>query len=149
MPRSGGSGSIAAKKLRDGSGTIHPITGNLTDGEFLKLDGTDVISGVGNRYDAIVDSSGNGDYTSIFSAFNDGNQRVLVIPGTYTETSTIQIPDGGHLIGATIDGVNVTLSGSVRIESDAGSAVESAGTISITNSTSSVTGSGTSFTNLS
>lgn len=98
-------------------------------------------------YDAIVAPAG-GDYTSVYDAFNDGNTTVFVRSGTYTETSTIVIPNGGRLEGE--GGSIINLSGGARIEVDASGGIEeTAGTISVSTDSTTVTGSGTSFTNLS
>lgn len=100
-------------------------------------------------YDAIVDATGAGDFTSVAAAFAAGNKTVFVRDGDYTETSDIIIPDGGHLIGESLDKVKITMSGIVSVKIDgSGGTFESAGTISITSGTNTVTGSGTSFTNL-
>lgn len=100
-------------------------------------------------YDAIVDANGTGDYTSVSAAFTAGNKTVFVRDGNYTETSNIVIPDGGHLIGESLDGVKITLSGAVSVKIDgSGGTVESTGTINVTSGTNTVTGSGTTFTNL-
>ena len=99
-------------------------------------------------YDAIVATSGC-DFTSVAAAFAAGNTSVFVRDGTYTETSDINIPDGGLLIGESAGNVVINLFGAVSVQSDANAGVvESAGTISITSATMAVVGVGTSFTSL-
>jgi hypothetical protein len=96
-------------------------------------------------FDAVVDVNGSGDYTSIASAFGDGNARVLVLPGTYNETAIIDLPDGGALVGqgqVIIDFGDVA---SRFVRSDGTGVVTIAGTVSTTASSATVTGSGTSF----
>jgi len=106
---------------------------------------------VPRKYDAIVSTvSGCGDYLSVAEAFNDGNKSVFVRNGTYAEVSGVNIPDDGHLIGESAGGVIIAFSGSQSVKSDAsGGTKETAGTISVSHNSSTVTGSGTTFTNLS
>jgi len=88
-------------------------------------------------------------YNSIANAFSDGNADVYVRNGTYTESSDIIIPTGGKLIGESL-GVIITLSSGASVKVDGSAGVkETAGTISVTNGSATVTGSGTTFTNLS
>lgn len=99
-------------------------------------------------YDAIVAPSG-GDYTSVYDAFNAGHTTVYVRSGTYIETNTIVIPDGGQLIGE--DGALINFNGgSYRVECDGnGGTQETTGTIAATQDSAAVVGTGTTFTNLS
>ncbi len=98
-------------------------------------------------FDAIVAPSG-GDYTLPSAAFTAGAVSVLVKTGTYTETADIIIPDGGKLIGEEL-GVILTM-GAFRVVLDGnGGTKETTGTITFTNNSTAVVGSGTTFTNLS
>lgn len=99
-------------------------------------------------FDAIVDATGAGDYTLPSAAFAAGAISVMVKTGTYIETADINIPDNG-LLTAEAPGEAVIVLGANRIVCDgSGGVVESAGTISVTNGSTAVTGSGTTFTNL-
>lgn len=100
-------------------------------------------------YDAIVDAAGTGDYLLPSEAFNAGHQKVFIMPGDYTEISTIFIPDEGALISTPLGTATISLISTVSIEADAGPGIEDTGTVSITNGTNTVSGTGTSFTNLS
>lgn len=127
--------SPSAPYFTDDAGTDHDLLASGTaEGQAL--------------YDAIVDAGGGGDYTSVAAAFNDGYYQVFVRSGQYVETSNIVLPNGARLIGE--GSVYIVLSGSVSITADgSGGTYENTGTISITSGTSAVSGSGTTFTNLS
>jgi parallel beta-helix repeat protein len=100
-------------------------------------------------YDAIVDINGLGDYTSIASAFNAGHTSVFVKSGVYSETTDIDVPNGGILVGETASKVIIVLSGAtIKIDGSSG-IKETVGTINITKDTTIVTGIGTTFMNLS
>lgn len=91
-----------------------------------------------------------GDYTSIAAAFTDGAISVFVKNGVYVETSNIIIPNGGQLNGELPGKTIVVLAGAVSIKIDgSGGVKENTGTISVTHNTTTVTGVGTTFTNLS
>jgi hypothetical protein len=67
----------------------------------------------------------------------------------YIETNTIVIPNGGQLVGENGAIINFN-SGSYRVEVDGNSGtVETGGTVSVVSDATAVTGSGTTFTNLS
>ena len=117
-------------------------------------DPDDIDSPVGSlttkTYSCIVDKSGNGNYTSVVAAFNAGNTSVFVNAGMYIETSDIVIPNGGQLIGAVQGETIIVLYGPYSIKIDgSGGTNETTGTISIASNTSIITGTGTTFTNLS
>lgn len=100
-------------------------------------------------YDVVVDITGEGNYTSIAQAFQDGFSNVFVKNGTYTESSDIVIPDRGRLEGETPGGVLVILASGASIKADGSLGIsQSVGTISITKDSKTVTGSGTSFSSL-
>lgn len=99
-------------------------------------------------YDAIVDSNGSADYTTIAAAFTAGHKSVFVRNGTYTETANINMPDGGHLIGESMKDVVVNM-GSFSLRADGnGGTFQATGTVSINNNSNTVTGAGTTFTSL-
>lgn len=63
-------------------------------------------------YQAIVDASGNGDYTTITAALAGGNKSILVLPWTYNETEWNDITDSGVVIHGVDEGntvINVAL----------------------------------------
>jgi hypothetical protein len=94
-------------------------------------------------YDAVVPD----DYILPSAAFAAGATSVFVKSGTYVETADVLIPNAGALIGE--DGyVDIYLDNGFKVKVDAGPNKETAGTISVTNGTTAVTGVGTSFTNL-
>lgn len=136
-----------------GGGSLHAlasalIAGFMSPAQFIALD--DIPSGaqVGPReFDAVVATSG-GDFTSIAAAFASGARSVFVRPGTYTEVSNIDIPSGGCLVGACPGAVVVVLAGGAQVLLDGSGRLTTAGTISITSGSTTVTGIGTSFTTL-
>ena len=104
-----------------------------------------------SMYDAIVaPTDAEGDYTSVAAAFTAGHQTVFVLDGTYTETSDVLVPSGGCLVGESMNGAIINFaSAAYSIKSDGnGGLKETAGTISITSGSSTVTGVGTAFTNI-
>lgn len=98
-------------------------------------------------YDAIVATSG-GDYTSIYAAFNAGHKSVFVHPGTYNETNDIIIPMGGSLTGHCSDTTICNFTANKSIKLDGSGRRITTGTVSVTIDTTTVTGSGTTFTTL-
>uniref|UniRef100_A0A6C0CLS9 Right handed beta helix domain-containing protein n=1 Tax=viral metagenome TaxID=1070528 RepID=A0A6C0CLS9_9ZZZZ len=98
-------------------------------------------------YDAVIDPSGLGDYLKPSDAFNAGHTTVFVRTGTYTETVDIDIPDGGSMIGESIDDVIINFSGNVGILCDGIGTTEAGGTVNTTNASGIISGSGTTFTN--
>jgi hypothetical protein len=105
-----------------------------------------------NVYSAIVSSTpfATCDYTSIAAAFAAGATSVFVTRGTYIETANIVIPAGGQLHGECPGSVIINFSGAFSILADGSGGVnpQTAGTVSITANTSTVTGVGTTFTAL-
>jgi parallel beta-helix repeat protein len=126
--------------------TTCPNNATHTIGTVVCIDPNPPISPL---YDVVVDASGNGNYTSIAEAFANGFVNVFVKNGTYTETSDIMIPDRGRLIGQSPGAVVVILLNGSSIKIDgSGGVAQTAGTISMTNNSKAITGSGTSFTSL-
>src|SRR6185295_19947124 len=104
-----------------------------------------------SSYDAVVDTTGGGDYKSVAAAFADGKVNVFVRPGTYNETVDVVIPNGGSLVGA-LRGLTIIDFGgnSASVVCNSGyEAVESKGTIDVTSASADVVGTSTTFTNLS
>ena len=99
-------------------------------------------------HDVIVDKSGKGNYTTIAKAFSDGHKNVFVRRGIYVETEDIVLPEDGTLIGEGIGLVKIVFSGPYSIRIDGTGRKETAGTVTFTNASSTVTGVGTTFTNL-
>jgi len=98
-------------------------------------------------YDAIVAASG-GDYTSVAAAFAAGKKSVYVRKGTYVETADVVLTDGCRLHGEV--GAIIYLNGSYSVKVDgSGGTQETTGTIAVTNGSTQVTGTSTTFTNLS
>lgn len=96
-------------------------------------------------FSAIV-AAGSADYSLISEAFAAGATSVFVKAGTYTETGNIVIPNSGKIIGE--PGSVIDFSNLYSISNVFGSR-ETGGSISISNSSSIVTGTGTSFLNIS
>lgn len=126
-----------------------PGGGGTTNHSLLSnLDANDHPQYSFDMYDAIVDVDGNGDYTSIVDAFNDGMKTIWVVGGEYEETSDIIVPNGGSLRG---DGnVFINFNGNpYSVIVDPGGPVETTATsVTATNGSTLITGVGTTFTNL-
>lgn len=101
-------------------------------------------------YDAIVDSSGIGDFTKLSDAINAGKTNIYIRNGTYIETTQINITKPTQITGCDINNTIIIFEGltipAIKINNGP---VETVGTISIFNSSSTVNGIGTTFTNLS
>lgn len=110
---------------------------------------TSANNNISTGWDAIVDSNGKGNFTSISAAFAAGRSSVLVSTGTYYETSDINIPNGGKIMGEANGLVVVIFIGSVGLKADANNGVnQTAGTISMIKNSNNVIGTGTNFTSL-
>jgi parallel beta-helix repeat protein len=113
---------------------------------FLKFDGTN-ISVKANKsnlqlYETVVDAAGDGDYTTVGAAITDGKTRIFVRSGTYAEAGAIALPNGATITGE--DPKNTIISaGKFTIAGD--TAAYTAGTVSVTVNTTTVTGIGTSW----
>ena len=109
---------------------------------------TDIISA--EIYDSIVDVNGNGDYLLPSAAFADGHVSLFLRNGIYFETTDVVMPDYGTMVGESGGNVVIHFLGQANgvIADGSGGAKESAGTISIVHLTSTVVGTGTTFTNL-
>ena len=124
-------------------------TGEQTELDTIVTNHVPIEQDYSIMYGAIVDASGNGDYTSISDAINDGKISIFIRSGVYVETSNIILPNNFYIVGEDKTSVIVhfygTNSGFVV---DGGAPIENVGTVSISNNTVAVTGSGTTFTNL-
>lgn len=130
--------------------TVCPATG--THG--IDTDKTSVVEVKGpssnSRQTVVSNDPNTGDYTSVATAFADGSTSVFVKSGTYVESANIIIPNGGELIGENQGKTVIYFAGPYSVIIDGSNGIkETAGTVSITNNTSVVTGSGTAFNNLS
>ena len=108
-------------------------------------------NGRAKEMDAIVDAAGDGDYRLISEAITAGEQNIFVRNGTYTETSQITISTGTQIRGESAlqtiivgSGLSVPLFNFTN-----GSTIEFAGTLAVTNGSTGIVGTGTTFTNLS
>lgn len=105
---------------------------------------------VSKSQQTIVDLSGNGDFTLLSAAIAAGRTSILIRSGTYVETTDINIPNKATIIGEANGQVAIVFVGAYTMKIDgSGGVKETTGTISISNNSSSVSGSGTTFTNLS
>lgn len=143
VPGTGGAG-IGRVWVRDDAPNVMVFTDDT---------GTDTILGGGGTlgprvYECIVDAGGEGDYLSIGAAITAGCTRLFVRAGAYSESSDVVVPDGGIIRGE--KGATLTLTTGARIIADgSGGTTETAGTVTILSGTASLTGVGTTFTNLS
>lgn len=131
----------------------------LSAGQKTELDSVvdaytyvDIKSRVSDTFEAVVSNNSNypGDYTSIAAAFSDGANSVYVKNGVYFETSDIDIPDGGQLIGEACAKVIIYFIGACSVKIDgSGGISETSGTIAVTSGSNQITGTSTLFTNSS
>lgn len=93
-------------------------------------------------YDAVIPD----DYASPGAAFAVPSiNSVFVRDGVHTETQNIVIPPTGTLVGASVDGAIIDLSGGFGVVLDGSGTDYSDGTISVTNGATAVVGVGTTF----
>ena len=130
--------------------TNAPQAGN-TNGQLLSRNSASgrveerQVSGL-KSYDAIVDASGNADYTSISAALVDSHKYIFVRDGSYDEgTGAVYLPDNCVMIGESRDGVNVSFTGFGGFFISGGT-VYSTGTVTLTNASATLTGLGTLWT---
>lgn len=154
-------GSVAWGVTTGGSLTIS-FDGTLTSAEKTTLDGdtTDPAGGLLAAHDnnptpmdqywqGVVGA--NEQFAKLSDAIAAGCTSIYMKNGTYVETSDIVLPNTGGIAirGETPGGVTIVLVGSARVVLDGcGGTQESTGTVSVTNGSATVTGSGTTFTNL-
>lgn len=103
-----------------------------------------------SEYDAFVSSDGKADYLLPSAAFSAGKMRIFVQPGTYKESKDIVIPSGASMTGANRTTTIIDFgssNASVVISSSYGN-IQSTGTVSIANGSTTLYGTSTSFTNL-
>lgn len=91
-----------------------------------------------------------GDYTTLGAAVTGGAQSIFIRNGTYTE-SAISLSDGAFILGETAGAVILDFNNAAAsLTADGnGGTKETAGTIAVTNGSTAVVGTGTTFTNLS
>jgi len=131
---------------------LHSIasSGDHTSATLAQFAGLISDADIGPRtYDAVVDSGGDGDFTSIAEAFGSGAKMVFVRNGTYVETSDINVPEDGGILGEAPGKARIVLAGASNkiFVGDTSRSTET-GTIAITSGTAAVTGTGTSFTSV-
>lgn len=133
-------------------GRLYKKTGS--NGLFWKTDTgvaeINLIEGYrGILYDAVVDTNGSADYTTISAALTAGANTVFVRDGNYTESVNLVIPDGGYLVGESKNAV-ITFTGAISgiVTNTVGGTLLTSGTITATNGSTTVTGSSTTFTTL-
>ncbi len=104
---------------------------------------------------AVVAADGSGDYTTIGAALTANERTIFVKNGTYTETTDLTLgvdpsvaPLGTTIHGESKEGVLVNLGANQIIFSNDSTAIESAGTVTMVNGSKTITGSGTTFTNI-
>lgn len=148
---------ISVQNIADDVNIVFDAT--LSAGELTSLD--TLISnyvfvpvlpgGTSPDYQALVSNDPNnpGDYTSVAAAFADGHQSVFVKRGTYYETADVVIPDGGQIRGELPGQTAIIFLGPFSLKCDAtGGSKETTGTVAIPHNSNVVTGTGTTFTNL-
>lgn len=100
-------------------------------------------------YDALVATDGSGDYLKPSAAFAAGATTVYVRAGTYVEFTDVVIPNYGVMVGETVAPVVLYFAGPFGVRVDgSGGVKETAGTISVVSGSATVTGTGSSFTNV-
>lgn len=101
-------------------------------------------------FTAIVDPAGNGDYTDIQDAIDYvnglGGGSVLVLPGTYNLTDNLVLYSNIDLIGFDKETTILDFGGNVKgVKAEGDTAAYITGTITATNNSYTITGSGTSW----
>lgn len=111
--------SMNADSLNGFAGSHYLDWNNMSNVPPGFADGTDASGSV--LYDAVVASSG-GDYTSLQDAVTAGKKTIYVRKGTFTNTSTLTLPDNAVIIGESPTESIIT-----------GAAIQGTGTASISN----------------
>lgn len=136
-------------QLQYNGGTPRAYIGDGSS-KYFKWDGTNLTVKATKSnlmlYETVVDAAGDGDYTSIQSAISAGKKRIFVRNGSYSLSGNISLQgDNISIIGETMGGVSINLySYYFLISADTGF-VYTAGTITLTNGSATVTGAGTGF----
>lgn len=101
-------------------------------------------------YEAVVDASGNGDYTTLSAAITNGAVSIFMRAGVYMESADINLPNGACITGESTGDVIIHFGGGAFsvVADGSGGTKETVGTISVTNGSAAVVGLGTTFTNL-
>jgi hypothetical protein len=148
-------GNSGNKNITFESGTLSIVSDGVSNWNYIDTYDIPTLQTVINNselntkttYVTVSNNSNNpGDYKSIYDAFSNGEKSVFVKNGLYTEPNEIIIPNGGKLVGE--HNGSVYIIGSIKVDASDG-VKENTGTISISNNTNTVTGIGTTFTNLS
>jgi len=98
------------------------------------------------QYDAIVDASGNGDYTTLSAAVTAGELSIYIRSGVYSESSDISFSNNAYIVGENKNDtiIDFGTNDSSLILSSGGTPVFN-GTIGITSGTTTVNGTTTTF----
>lgn len=129
--------------------TNAPADAGATEGADLASNvSNNVVDNItaGRLYATVVDAAGNGDYTSLNAAITAGKKNIFIRNGTYTLSSSLNISSNTTIIGESTDGVIIDIDSNNYFFNILGSSsTYSVGTISINNSTTALTGIGTSW----
>jgi len=156
-----GGGSAAWGVVTGGTLTITFVS-DLSSAEKTVLDGdtTDPAGGLLAAHDnepTPVDTFWQGivgtneQFAKISDALAAGCTSIYVRNGVYVETSDVVLPAGGGVLitGESPGGVTIVLVGAAQMKIDGcGGVQEYTGTVSLTHGSATITGSGTSFTNI-
>lgn len=96
-------------------------------------------------YDAVVDADGNGDFRDIQSAIDAGRTRIFVRAGTYVLDADIVLDSDIMIVGESKYNTIIDCNNSAYKITAEGDDVYSTGSITLTNGSATVTGSGTSW----
>jgi hypothetical protein len=95
-------------------------------------------------YDAVVDAGGNGDFRSIQKAIDAGRTRIFVRAGTYVLDDDIVLDSNMMIVGESKYTTIIDCNGSNQIKAVGDTPYET-GTVSVTQGSDTITGSGTSW----
>lgn len=146
-------GQLGVRKFRvDHTGTPVVLTlGTCADGQYLRrngtsLEGATVSGGSGQTiYDSIIPD----DHSTLAAAVAAGANSVFVRNGTYSETATVTFPSVFHAVGESHNAI-INLSTNSTVLQTPSATPYSTGTLQFTANSSTVTGTGTTWsTNVS
>jgi len=135
-----------------GANKIVEVGFTKADTNTLYIQVREYIEGVGTGqtlYDKTIDAGGDGDYTSwqVAAATEASDITFFVRNGTYVESlGDIVIKDGQNFIGESAEGVIIDFNGVGKIFPDISGAIVEAGTVTLTNASTTITGNGTAWT---
>lgn len=123
-------------------GQLKDQTGSDEYGVWIKS-GASYIAGY-RLYEAVVDAGGNGDYALLSDAIAAGKKRIFVRGGTYNETGNIAISSDTIIVGENPESTVINL-GTYKISTTAEASPYTTGTVTFTQDSATVTGSGTTW----